>query len=110
MSILMLYLEGSIQRLLQPSLEAEGYTVMATQSANETLRAIEDNSDIDMLLADNFRVNPEAQQAFALLSQHPVLRQRVLVVGLSAITTPDAQQWITDGLIDIHVPLPFTLD
>ncbi len=110
MSIAMLYFEDSNRQYSQLFLEAEGYTVMATQSATEALRAIEDSDDIDTLLADNFHLNPEAQHAFTYLSQHPTLRQRVMVVGLSAISAPYAQQWISDGLIDAHLRYPFSIE
>ncbi len=109
MKILILYFEPSVRQMLQMVLEIEDYTVIATQSASEAVDAIENTSDSYLLFADNFHLNPEAQQAFTVLHDRPDLRIRVKIVGVSA-TSQGARQWITDNLIDEHLEVPFNLD
>jgi hypothetical protein len=92
MNFLILYYELSIGRLLQMVLEAEESIVTTTQHAAEAIRAIEDTSDSYLLVADNFYLNPEAQQAFTMLHNCPDLRSRVTIVGVSAMSEGARQQ------------------
>lgn len=109
MKILILYFEPSNRQFLQLCLEGDGYTSIAMQSAAEVVQTIEDSSDYFLLFTDNYHVNPEAHEAFTTLRARPELRQRVWIVGLTALDVL-ARQLQADGLMDEHLPLPFTLD
>lgn len=109
MSIVILEFEPTIQQMLQMILEVEGYTVTSSQAAAEAMRAIEAAGESCVLFADNFHVNPEAQQAFTMLRDRPQLRQRVWVVGMVVFPEP-ARQLIANGLMDEHLGMPFTVD
>lgn len=109
MQILILYLEPSVMKLLEACLMAEGYSVTSTANASEVIRAIEDTSDSYLLMADNFHLSPEAQQAFTTLYDRPDLRNRVKIVGVSAISK-GAYEWIADNRIDDHLSMPFSWD
>jgi predicted xylose isomerase-like sugar epimerase len=107
MNILNLYFEPSIGKMLQCTLEVEGYTVQSIRSAAEAVQIIESSSDSFLLLADNFHLNPEAQQTLTALTHRSELRKRVNIIGVSAMRL-GASQWSTDNLIDDHLELPFT--
>ncbi len=109
MKILILFYESSIGHILQMVLEAEEYTVTTTQHATEVIRAIEESNDSYLLFADNFHLNPEAQQAFTDLHDRPDLRRRVKIVGVSAMRE-GVRPWITENLIDDHLAMPFSQD
>ncbi len=109
MNILILYYDPSVGHLLQMVLEAEEYTVTATRNATEAIHAIEDSSDSYLLFADNFYLNPEAQQAFTMLHNRPDLRRRVTIVGVSAMSE-GARQRLANNMIDDHLALPFNVD
>lgn len=109
MNIIILSFEPNLGDMLQLILEAEGYPCVFTASADDVIRAIEGASGPTLLLADNFHLSPEAQQAFTAFRDHPELRSRVTIVGLSGMIE-GARQWMTDNVIDDHVALPFTLE
>lgn len=107
MKVLILYFEPVIGHMLKEVLELEGYTVICTQNASEAIRAIEDSSDYYLLITDNLQVNPKVREALAVLRDRPELRQRVWIVGMAVFNNP---AWVTDGLIDEHMPMPFTVE
>jgi DNA-binding response OmpR family regulator len=108
MQILILSFEPSIMHILQMVLEAEDYTVVVTRSATEAVRIIEDSSDSFVLFTDNYHVNEEGQRAFTLLRDRPELRHRVWIVGMTAMRDDSAS--IVAGLMDEHLPMPFTYE
>jgi CheY-like chemotaxis protein len=109
MKILILYFEPSVMKMLEACLTAEGYSVTSTADASEAIKAIEDTSDSYLLIADNFHLSPGAQQAFTTLHNRPDLRNRVKIVGVSAMSQ-GAYEWIADNRIDDHLTMPFSLD
>ena len=88
-------------------MEIDDYTSIATRSFAEALSIIENSSDSYLLFTDNLQVNPEVRNALASLRDRPELRQRVWIVGLAVFNNT---AWITDGLIDEYLPMPFTVD
>lgn len=112
LNILILNFEPSNAQILEFTLELEGYTVMVTQSAAETLRIIESSSDVFVLLADNYHVNPEARQAFTMLHQRAEVRSRVTIIGLAALPAFEsvAIHMKAVGLMDDHLCMPYTIE
>lgn len=110
MRVLFLYFETTIRYPVQAVLEIEDYIVIATRQATEVIHIIEESNDSYVLLTDNFGVNPEAIEALAVLRQRPELRQRVRVIGISGRSDVASTPWMTDGLMDAHLPLPYTYD
>lgn len=110
MRVLFLYLEESVRHMVQLVLEAEGYTIVATRSAAEAIRIIEDSTNQYVLLTDNFSVNSESLGALTTLCQHPELRQRVTVIGVSARSDVMSTSWMTGRLLDDHLMMPYTYD
>lgn len=110
MNILILYFNPDVQELLELVLDVENYDWIATQHATEAIRIIAESADSCLLLADNFDVNPEARQAFTMLHDRPDLRQRVWVVGASALHDVTVIPWLTDGMIDEHLHLSLNPD
>jgi hypothetical protein len=107
MKILILYVEPTIWYMLQQVLELEEYADIRTRNSSEAVRDIEESTDSYLLLTDNLHVNPEVREALAVLRDNSDLRQRLWVVNL-AVWSESA--WITDGLIDEHLAMPFTVD
>lgn len=107
MKILILYFEPAIGHMLKGILELEGYTVIFTQNASKATRVIEDSSDYYLLFTDNLHVNLDVRDALASLHDRQEIRQRVWVVNLAVWS--DAA-WMSDGLIDEHMPMPFTVE
>lgn len=107
MKILILYFEPSILRLLQFVLKAEGYPFTATPDASEAIQTIEDSADSYLILTDNLQVNREVREALAALKDRPSLRSRLWIVSLTVFDVPT---WMREGLIDEHMPMPFSAD
>lgn len=109
MSVVMLYFDDSIKRLMQSLLELEGYTLMGARDPAEAFRLIEANADPCILFTDNFKINPVVRKALKTLQAMSTLRQRVWVIGLD-IESPISAQFLADGLLDDFLAMPFTPD
>ena len=74
--------------------------MIATRHATEALRIIEGSARHYVLFVDNFSLNPEVFELFAMLRKRPAVRSRVRSIGTSAVHGRGLEQWLAGGLLD----------
>ena len=108
--ILLPYGEDSVMPLIQEILREEGYAASIPRSAAEAVYRIECSDNYYVLFANCFTLNTEAIEMFTMLREHPHVRSRVRNIGFSeAMSDRSARQWLSSGLIDDYLFIPFSL-
>ena len=112
MNVLTLYVEPSLNHVIQSVLEAEVYRVIAVRQAAEAVQTLDaQNDSCFLVLVDNFQVSTEARTLLTTLRDvNQSIRRRIRIIGISAASGPSAPQSITNEFMDDFLPMPFTSD
>jgi CheY-like chemotaxis protein len=109
-TMLILYLEPSIEHLMWEVLTLDGYPTRTTRSSAEALRFLGSLREICIVLMDNVQVSEQAHLFLAALRAHPQLYRRVRTIGLAAMDYEWVQTRAEVGHLDGYIRMPFDIE